>query len=301
MRYLVTGASGWIGSAVIPELLAAGHEAVGLARSDASAAKVAALGAGVRRGSLDDLQGLATAADAADGVIHLAYDHDFSRIAEAAGADRAVIDALGAALEGTDKPLLIASGMVGLPPGRVATERDPADAGAYPRMANAQAALALADRGVRSIVVRFAPTVHGPGDPGFVAELVRVARVSGVAGHVGDGANRWPAVHRLDAARLVRLAVEAAPAGSVLHATAEEGIATRRIAEAIGAALGLETASVAPDHFGWLGMFFAADVPASSALTRERLGWNPEHPGLIEELEAGVYMPPVTRNTAPVV
>ncbi|MBE2314515.1 SDR family oxidoreductase [Solirubrobacter sp. CPCC 204708] len=301
MRFFVTGASGWIGSAVVPELLQAGHEVVGLARSDASAERIAALGAAVRRGGLDDLDGLAAGAAESDGVVHLGYNHDFSRMAEAAQTDLAAVTAMGAALEGSDRPLLIASGTLGLAPGRVATEADDADPASHPRIATAQAALAMAERGVRSIVVRFAPTVHGSGDPGFVSVLVKTALESGVSGYVGDGSNRWPAVHRLDAARLVRLAMEGAPAGSVLHATAEDGVPAIQIAEAIGRALGLETASVAPEHFDWLGQFFAADIPASSALTRERLAWEPAGPGLIEELEAGVYSPPETRRIAPVV
>lgn len=284
MRYFVTGASGWIGSAVVAELIEAGHEVVGLARSDASAERVRALGAGVHRGELDDLDSLVAGAAASDGVVHLGYNHDFSRMGEAAQTDLAAITAIGAALEGTDRPLLIASGTLGLATGRVATEEDDADPGSHPRIAGAQAALDFAGRGVRSIVARFAPTVHGPGDPGFVAVLVAKARETGVAGYVGDGANRWPAVHRLDAARLVRLAVEAAPAGSVVHATAEEGIPTVQIAEAIGQALGIETASVAPEHFDWLGPFFAADVPASSARTRALLGWEPQEPGLLEDI-----------------
>ena len=284
MRYFVTGASGWIGSAVVAELIGAGHEVVGLARSEASAERVRALGAEVHRGELDDLDSLVAGAAASDGVVHLGYNHDFSRMGEAAQTDLAAINAIGGALEGTGRPLLIASGTLGLATGRVATEEDSADPGSHPRIAGAQAALGLAERGVRSIVARFAPTVHGPGDPGFVAVLVAKARETGVAGYVGDGSNRWPAVHRLDAARLVRLAVEAAPAGSIVHATAEEGIPTVQIAEAIGRALGMETASVAPEHFDWLGPFFAADVPASSARTRELLGWAPKEPGLIEDI-----------------
>ena len=284
MRYFVTGASGWIGSAVVAELIEAGHEVVGLARSDASAERVRALGADVHRGELDDLESLVAGAAASDGVVHLGYNHDFSRMGEAAQTDLAAINAIGGALEGTDRPLLIASGTLGLATGRVATEEDSADPSSHPRIAGAQAALGFAERGVRSIVARFAPTVHGPGDPGFVAVLVAKARETGVAGYVGDGANRWPAVHRLDAARLVRLAVEGAPAGSVVHATAEEGIPTVQIAEAIGRALGIETASVAPEHFDWLGPFFAADVPASSARTRALLGWEPREPGLLEDI-----------------
>ena len=288
MRYFVTGASGWIGSAVVTELIGAGHEVVGLSRSDASAERVRALGADVHRGELDDLESLAAGATASDGVVHLGYNHDFSRMGEAAQTDLAAINAIGGALEGSDRPLLIASGTLGLATGRVATEEDDADPGSHPRIAGAQAALGFAERGVRSIVTRFAPTVHGPGDPGFVAVLVAKARETGVAGYVGDGANRWPAIHRLDAARLVRLAVEGAPAGSVLHATAEEGIPTVQIAEAIGRALGIDTAPVAPQHFDWLGPFFSVDIPASSARTRSLLGWEPQEPGLIDDSPAYV-------------
>lgn len=293
MRVFVTGASGWIGSAVVPELLEAGHKVVGLARSDAAAAAVTALGAEVHPGTLDDPASLRDGAAAADGVVHLAYRHDFSRIAEAAATDLRAIETLGAALEGTGRPLVVASGALGLAPGRVGTEEDRPDPSAHPRIAGAQAALALGARGVRSSVVRFAPTVHGTGDPGFVAVLVGIAREAGVSGYVGDGTNRWPAVHRLDAAHLVRLALESAPPGSVVHAVAEEGLPARTIAEAIGRGLGVPVASVpagrAADHFGWLGRFFAADCPASSRLTRELLDWRPTHAGLVEDLAQGRY------------
>ncbi|MFD5316029.1 SDR family oxidoreductase [Streptomyces sp. NPDC127098] len=292
MRVFVTGASGFIGSAVVPELLAAGHEVVGLARSDAAAETVAAAGAEVLRGSLDDLDGLRAGAAASDGVVHLAFIHDFSRYESAARTDLRAIEAMGAALEGSDRPLVIASGFVGLPAGRTSTERD-MPANSSPRVVSARAALALAERGVRPSVVRLAPSVHGEGDGGFLATLIGVARAKGVAGYVGDGANRWPGVHRSDAARLFRLAVEKAPAGSVLHGTAEEGVPTREIAEVIGRHLGLPVASVdpadAPDHFGWIGRFFAEDIPASSALTRELLGWRPTGPGLLEDLDQGHY------------
>ncbi len=293
MRVFVTGASGWIGSATVSELLGAGHQVVGMARSDAGAAAVAALGADVLRGDLDDLDSLRAGADASDGVVHLGYNHDFSQMAKAAQTDLRAIETIGAVLEGTDRPLVIASGTLGLAVGRVGTEGDRPDLGGHPRIANADAALSFVPRGVRSVIARFAPTVHGPGDHGFIATLVGIAREKGVSGYIDDGANRWPAVHRLDAGELVRLGVESAPAGSVLHAVAEEGIPTREIAEAIGRGLGLPMVSVpadqATEHFSWLGRFFGADAPASNTLTRELMGWEPAHPGLLADLDEGSY------------
>ena len=289
MRIFVTGASGWIGSAVVPELQAAGHEVVGLARSDAAAKAVANAGAEVVRGELADLDLLRATAAGSDGVVHLGYVHDFSRMPEAAATDRAAIETFGTALAGSGRPLLIASGVLGLASGRAGTEQDRPDPAVHPRVANAELTLAFAEQDVRAIVVRFAPTVHGAGDHGFVARLVQIARERGASGYVGDGANVWPAVHRADAARLVRLAVDAAPAGAVLHAVAEEGVPTRAIAEAIGRGLDLPVGPAAPEEFGWLGAFFAADCPTSSAITRQQLGWSPEHPGLVADLDAGHY------------
>jgi nucleoside-diphosphate-sugar epimerase len=293
MRIFVTGASGWIGSAVVPELISAGHTVLGLARSDASATALAEAGAEVRRGALDDLESLRAGAAASDGVIHLAYVHDFSQMQAAARTDLRAIETLGAALAGSGRPLVIASGVPGIAAGRVGTERDMPDPAIHPRIAGAQAALALASRGVRSSVLRLPPTVHGDGDHGFVATLVGIAREKGVSGSIGDGSNRWPAVHRLDAARLFRLAVEDAPAGSVLHAVADEGVPVRAIAGVIGRQLDLPVATVAPEdaseHFGWLGAFLGLDAPTSSALTREQFGWQPTQPGLIDDLEAGHY------------
>jgi nucleoside-diphosphate-sugar epimerase len=293
MQVFVTGASGWIGSAVVPELLTAGYQVVGLARSDAAATAIGAIGADVRLGDLADVDGLRAAAAAADGVIHLGYNHDFSRSAEAAQLDFAAVTAMGEVLAGTGKPFLIASGLLGLATGRPATEQDQPDPSAHPRSATALTATALASSGVRSIVLRFAPTVHGAGDHGFVSVLVGIAREKGVSAYIGDGANAWSAVHRLDAGHLVRLAVDNAPAGSSVHATAEEGVPTRVIAEAIGRGLDLPVVSIpaeqAAEHFGWMGRFFGVDARATSAATQELLGWKPTQPGLIEDLEAGSY------------
>jgi len=293
MKLFVTGASGWIGSATIRELLDHGHSVLGLARSDAAADTVAGLGADVLRGDLGDLASLRTGAAATEGVIHLGYVHDFTRMQDAARTDLAAIETFGEALAETGHPLLIASGTLGLKPGFVGTEDDQPDPAVHPRVANAAAALRLAERGVRSTVTRFAPTVHGAGDHGFIATLVGVAREQGVSAYVGAGDNRWPAVHVLDAADLVRRAVESAPAGSVIHAVAEEGITSRAIAEAIGEGLDLPVVSIpgdrAAEHFGWIGNFFAADAPASNEKTRASLDWNPSHPTLLDDLRAGRY------------
>lgn len=298
MRVLVTGATGWIGSAVVPELLAAGHQVAGLARSDATAAALAAVGAEAVHGSLDDLEALGSAAAASDGVVHLAFKHQEAFSGDypaAAAADRRAIEALGAALAGSGRPLVIASGLSGHAGGALVTEDDvpEARAGAGERALSEQLALALADSGVRSSSVRLAPTVHGDGDPGFVATLVGTARAQGVSGYVGEGRNRWPAVHRLDAARLFRLALEAAPAGSVLHGAAEERVPVRAIAEVVGRHLDLPVTSIDPEdaaeHFGWLAGFLALDIRASSAVTRQRLRWGPTHPGLLDDLDQGHY------------
>ena len=293
MRIFITGASGWIGSAVVSVLLKEGDDVVGLARSDDAAARIRAAGATVVRGSLDDLDSLRAAATGSDGVVHLGYNHDFSQMEQAARTDLQLIQAIGSVLEGTDRPLVIASGTLGLAPGRIGTERDRPDVGLHPRVANANAAESFAERGVRSSVVRFAPTVHGQGDHGFAATLVGIARDKGVSAYIDEGVNRWSAVHRLDAGQLVGLAVHSAPAGSVLHAVAEEGVPSRTIAEAIGRGLGVPVKSIPADealaHFGWLGPFFGADARASNILTRELLGWEPTQPGLIADLDAGHY------------
>jgi nucleoside-diphosphate-sugar epimerase len=305
MRVFVTGASGWIGSAVVPELIGAGHEVTGLARSDASAAALTAAGAQVHHGTLDDLDSLRSAAAASDGVIHLAFKHDIAFSGDfqgAADADRRAVETFGEALAGSGRPFVIASGTLGLAAGRVATEQDghgpdPAGAalggGPQTRRATAEITLALASRGVRSSVVRLPPTCHGDGDHGFLATVVGIARDKGVSGYIGDGSNRWPAGHRLDAAHLFRLALEKAPAGSTLHAVADEGVPIRAIAEVIGRHLDLPVVAVAPDeaaeHFSWLAGLLTVDGPASSALTRELLGWQPTQPGLIDDLDKGHY------------
>jgi nucleoside-diphosphate-sugar epimerase len=312
MRYFVTGASGWIGSAVVPELLEAGHEVVGLARSEASAAALRSAGVQVATGSLDELEVLRSAASEADGVLHLAFKHDIAFSGDyegAARADRAAIEVFGSALAGSDRPLVIASGTLGLAPGRLATELDgttavaPSDGAAAPspRLANAQFVTSLAASGVRSSVVRLPPTCHGDGDNGFMAMLVGIARDKGVAGYLGDGTTRWPATHRRDAAHLFCLAAQDAPAGSTLHAVAEEGVQLRDVAEVIGRHLEVPVASISTEdaweHFGFLSLLLGLDSPASSTLTRELMGWQPIHPGLLADFEEGHYFRTVA--TAP--
>jgi nucleoside-diphosphate-sugar epimerase len=291
MRVFVTGASGWIGSAVVPELIGAGHQVLGLARSDSSAAAIAAAGAEVLRGDLDDLGTLRAGAVGCDGVIHLAFIHDFTDFEASVSADRRAIETMGTALEGSGKPLVIASGTAAVP-GRVATEGDESAPGSpvAGRAENALVTRGMAARGVRSSVVGLPRTVHGEGDRhGFIARMIGLARDKKVSGYVGDGSGRWPAVHVLDAAHLFRLAVEQAPAGSRLHAVGDEGVPIRDIAAVIGRHLNLPVASVPAEGFGWLGQILAVDQPASSAQTRELLGWRPVQPGLIEDLDKGHY------------
>ena len=295
MRVFVTGASGWIGSATVDELLGAGHQVVGLARSDHSAASLEAKGVTVLRGDLDDLDALRRGTADADAVAHLANKHDWNNPAESNRAERATVETLAEALAGSDRPFVLAAGVAGLAQGRPGTEADPSPAVGpdSPRGGSENLALDYVDRGVRTISARFAPTVHGVRDHGFIAYITAAARRHGVSAYVGDGSAAWSAVHRSDAARLVRLGLEQAPAGSRLHAVAEEAIPTREIAEAIAEALGIPVTSIAPEdaveHFGFIGRFFALDMSASSNRTRELLDWNPTGPTLIEDIKAGAY------------
>lgn len=299
MRVFVTGATGFIGSAVVRELGDAGHEVIGLARSDAAAESLTAAGARVHRGDLKDLESLRHGAAASEGVIHTAYNHDFSvsRL-EAAAADRQAIVAIGEALAGSDRPLVITSGTGLRAPGQLATEDTAPTSDPTGRYANELLALSYVERGVRASVVCLPPSVHGRGDHGFVAMLINIARAKGVSGYVADGSSRWGAVHRLDAAHLFRLALESAPAGARLHGVADQGVPVREIAQVIGRHLNLPDVSIpndqATDHFGFLGAFFSFDMPASSALTQQLLGWHPVQPGLIADLEQGHYFKPVS-------
>jgi nucleoside-diphosphate-sugar epimerase len=297
MDVFVTGASGHIGSAVVTELLEAGHRVTGLARSDKSAAALTAMGAKPHRGDLDDLDGLRAAAAASDGVIHLAYRHDDFDVdfVGAAQTDLRAVEAMGEVLVGSDRPFVNTSGTLLLAlfaQGRVATENDTTEGG--PRIDSENATIALAERGVRSSVIRLSPLVHSTLDHhGFAHRLIGSAREKGVSAYIGDGSNRWPGVHTLDAAHLYRLALEAAPAGTRLHGVADEGVPFRDIATVIGRHLDVPVVSISPeeagDHFGFLSAFAAFDNPTSSALTQKVLDWHPEHPGLIEDLDAGHY------------
>jgi len=287
MRVFVTGATGFIGTPVVRELIAAGHKVLGMARSDEGEKSLAALGAEAHRGSLEDLDGLRQGASASDAVIHLAYVHDWSKFAENCEIDRRAIEALGSVLTGSDRPLIVTGGLAGLAgPGQAATEDDviPPDF-PFPRVSE-QTALSL--KGVRASVMRL-PQVHDPVKQGLIAPLIEVYREKGVCAYVGDGLSRWPAAYVLDVARLYRLAIEKAELNAKYHAVAEEGVSMRDIAEAIGRRLKLPVKSIAPEEaqafFGWLGMFAAYDMPASSAQTRKRLGWEPTGPGLIADLD----------------
>ena len=291
MRVFVTGASGWIGSAVVDELVAAGHDVVGLARSDSSAAVVEEKGATVLRGDLDDLDSLRRGAADADATVHLANKHDFADPAESNRAERAAVEAIAESLVGSSRPFVVASGVLA-----GETEPSPFVGPDSLRGGSENRAFDFIDQGVRAIAARFAPTVHGMNDHGFIAIITDVARRTGVSAYVGDGSHAWAAVHRSDAARLVRLGLERAPAGARLHAVAEDGVATRVIAEVIGARLGLPVSSVAAedavDHFGFIGQFFGRDMSSSSTLTRATYGWEPTGPTLAEDIEAGAYDAP---------
>ena len=291
MHVFVTGASGFVGSAVVQELLANGHKVTGLARSDANEAALAAAGAQAHRGSLEDLESLRSGAAKSDGVIHCAFIHDFSKYAENGQIDKRAIAALGDALKGSDRPLIVTSGTALLAPGRLATEDDVAPDGS-PRMSE-QAGFATGAQGVRASAIRLAPSVHGEGDHGFVAMLIALAREKGVSAYIGEGLNRWSAVHRLDAADLYRRVLEKGVSGARYHGIADEAVPFKEIATAIGRGLNIPVVSKSPEeaagHFGWFAMFAGIDAPTSSEHTREQLGWQPRQPGLIADLDRPHY------------
>jgi len=291
MRVFLTGATGFVGTAIVRELVTSGHQVLGLARSEPGVETLRTMGAEVHRGSLEDLESLRDGARKADAVIHTAFNHDFSRFAQNCADDRQAIEAIGAVLEGFDRPMLVTSGLALIAPGRIATEQDKASPD-FPR-ASETAAAAVAARGVRASAVRLAPSTHGAGDHGFVPHLINLAREKGVAAYIGDGSNRWPGVHRLDAARLYRLALEQGVTSGPYHAVDDEGVPFKAIAEVIGRRLGVPIASRTPEeaagHFGWFAGFAGMDIPSSSARTRAALGWKPEQPGLLADLDQPHY------------
>jgi nucleoside-diphosphate-sugar epimerase len=294
MRVFVTGATGFIGSALVPDLISAGHQVLGMARSDAGAKSLIAAGAQVHRGDLENLESLHSGAVASDAVIHTAFNHDFSKWAENCELDRRAIETLGSVLAGSNRPFVITSGTaIAITPGRPSTEEDAANS-PHPRVASEVAATSLAARGVRASVMRL-PQVHDTVKQGLITYLIAVAREKGVSAYVGDGLNRWPAVHLLDCVHLYRLVLEKGVAGARYNPVAEEGVPLRKIAETIGRGLKLPVVSVSPEeageHFGWLSAFVGSDIPASSALTQQRLGWRPTGPGLISDLENMRYFP----------
>jgi nucleoside-diphosphate-sugar epimerase len=304
MRIFVTGATGLIGSAIVQELIKAGHEVIGLARSDTAAKTLAAAGAKVHRGDLQDLESLRAGASAADGVIHTGFNHNFSKFKEKCENERKTVEALGAALAGSDRPLIITSGIGLLPPGQLATEQTmPASPNPNPRVVSEEAARAAAARGVRVSIVRLPPSVHGDGDHGFVPILINIARQKGASAFIGEGINHWPAVHRLDAAHLFRLALEKGAANACYHGVAEKGVAFRQIAEVIGHRLNVPVVSKTPEeaaqHFTWFAHFAAINVPASSNQTRQDLGWHPTQPGLIADLDRPSYFEANFRGESP--
>lgn len=294
MRVFVTGATGWVGSAIVNDLIAAGHRVLGLARTEKGAEALAASGAEVLRGSLQDLDSLKRGAERSDGVIHTAFNHDFSKFAENAADEQRAIDAIGSVLEGSDRPLIVTSGVALLAPGTIATEQSPPRpvSASFPR-APESAITALKARSLRTTVVRLPPSVHGHGDHGFVPRLIAIAREKGVAAYVGEGNNRWPAAHRLDVAPVYRLALERGAQDGPFHAVAEQGVRFREITEVIGRRLKLPVVSLTPEeaaaHFGWFGTFAAIDCPSSGERTQSLLGWKPQQPGLIADLDHPAY------------